>query len=400
MNQPLDKITKFASQPSTLPDTLDGFISQYGTTAARFYLQSIARVILPDERIKVCWRYRVPNRPGVEIIYSQERKRARTTGLMKCGSGWVCAPCQAAIVERRREELKRALENSSATMVPFLVTYTMQHDRSDRLAKTLQTLLDSYRAMRSGRAWQLFKEDYAAVGSIRATEITWSRDNGYHPHFHEILFLDAAKIFPGAHDSVNHRGEVVHHVQNHDIETIRTGLYNTLFDMWSHQIRRSGRVTSGKAFDVRSARQDVADYVAKWGHLPHDGEHGEMAREVANVTTKRGRGDGHLTPHEILYLAPRSKLHCAVWAEYAHETKGKSALHWSPGLKAKLQVDEMSDQEAAQGIATDTDILLAELSFDAWDKIQAVGQVAQVMSIAHTGDPDALAAHIDRVLNL
>ena len=52
-------------------------------------------------------------------------------------------------------------------------------------------MLTAFRNLRSGRAWQQIRDEYMVVGAIRSTEFTHG-DNGWHPHFHELLLLDTA----------------------------------------------------------------------------------------------------------------------------------------------------------------------------------------------------------------
>src|SRR5690349_16250907 len=93
--------------------------------AQRFYLQSFARSLLPDERVASCLRVIAPHKTHVEIHKSKVTKRARYKNLMVCGSVWQCPVCASYISEVRRKELSGAINKWTGGLV--LLTYTASH---------------------------------------------------------------------------------------------------------------------------------------------------------------------------------------------------------------------------------------------------------------------------------
>jgi len=176
----LGKITKFVA------------VSEEHPRAARFALQAIAMDILPNERIRVCCRVPVVNRTTVDILHNPTTNTARYAGLMKCGLAWICPLCQMRLAEKRREQLNQGMFNARGRFDIFMATYTVRHSRADRLKPLLENMIAAYRFMRQQYSWRVVKEEYAIVGEIRATEITYSEESGFHPHFHVLVFVDAA----------------------------------------------------------------------------------------------------------------------------------------------------------------------------------------------------------------
>src|SRR5215204_4232409 len=101
IHAPLGNSTKFAS-PS------HGEVERKNTMSKmveKYWLQSLAKEILPHEnRINICMHCMSPTATSVGIVVSPTNSRAHYTGLMVCGSVWVCAVCATRITEARRQE--------------------------------------------------------------------------------------------------------------------------------------------------------------------------------------------------------------------------------------------------------------------------------------------------------
>jgi hypothetical protein len=373
LSNSLGNITKF----STGAD----FAAEYGNTALRFYLLEIARSLLPQERIQVCWRYPLPARKTVEIIYSDERKCARTKGTMKCGSGWVCPACMSYIAARRREELQTAVNRSADKYASLMATYTVRHHAGMNLADLLSGMVTAYGKVFEGGWWTRTKADWMIRGAVRATEITWGV-NGWHPHFHVLLFVDKEVM------GENLAGSPAEYVSS---------LMPEIGARWLQKLELVGLSGDPRiAFDLRSSDQQIAEYIAKWGKMPAAWEVAGNAWEVAHATTKNA-GAGHFGPLEILFRAAHDNQFKSLFREYHHATKGRSQLHWSKGLKTLLDIEVIKDELAAEGIETETDRILAELTIDFWRWIADRKFLGQVMTYANSGDDKRLHVLLDRL---
>lgn len=369
----LGNTTEFASHAD--------FLAKYGTTAMRFYLQSIARKILPNHRIQVCWRYPLPERQSIDIIYSENRRRARAVGTMKCGSAWVCPPCQLYISERRREELGHALKECRDRYTPFMVTYTTSHSKTMGLHTLLAQMQEAYRSTRSGRRWQEIKTEFSLAGSVRALEITYG-DNGWHPHYHELALVDNEHIVD------YYEGQTGEYAQ---------GLEAVLSAVWIGELKLkhlSGK--EGIALRVSDTNSAAAEYILKYGKLPLDSDFKGKANEVSRGMTKTARA-GNVGPLEILFHADDNRRMRRLFVEYAAATKGKSQLQWSRGLKSDLNIETIRDSIACEGEETDTDRLLAQIPTELWRYLAEKHHLAQVMTVANTGENKPLADLIRKI---
>jgi hypothetical protein len=117
----------------------------------------------------------------------------------------------------------------------------------------------------------------------------------------------------------------------------------------------------------------ASQYVTKWG-LEHELVYGHI---------KKGKTGGE-TPFDLLrsLLADKGdKQAAALFREYAEAFKGKRQLFWSHGLKARLAIEEASDEEVAQRIEEGAD-LLGQITPQQWRDVLKVEGRATVLEIA------------------
>ena len=116
--------------------------------ALRYYLQSVVRELVgPHDRVRKCLR--TPIMANVGVGYSRKFRRASYVGLCICGRVWDCPVCAAKIAERRRGELRLAMDaGNDEGLRPVLVTLTVRHHRGDDLALLLDGLRGAQAALR------------------------------------------------------------------------------------------------------------------------------------------------------------------------------------------------------------------------------------------------------------
>lgn len=358
------------------------FAEKYSTTALRFFLLAVAKHLLPDERLKICWRYPLPERKTVDVIYSEERQRARAAGTMKCGCAWICPVCSQYIAERRRVELGQALLESRDKYIAVMITYTAQHHANMHLKPVMDKMQRAFRYVKTGRAWQEIKDEFALVGSVRAIEVTYGA-SGWHPHFHELMFVDIDHI----------RDFYVLDTPEGVLSGIpeyAEGLETVMASRWIGGLQRENMTASEEiGLRVSTTTKDAAEYIAKYGKLPLETDFAGSANEVSCGMTKTAR-NGNLSVWELLYQANTDLKSAVLFQEYAAATKGRSQLQWSRGLKSLLNIDVIRDELACEGIETETDRLLASIDVEFWRLLADKNHLGQVMTYAHTGDKEKL----------
>lgn len=296
----------------------------------------------------------------IGVHKSHEHKSAFYSGLMTCGSVWACPVCSAVVQERRRVEIGKAVAWAYETgKQAAMVTLTFPHYKQNSLDVLIKKQADALSRFRRGNVWTLFRGRVGFAGLIRALELTHG-DNGWHPHTHELWFVDGQK----------------------SIEDEK----NFIIERWLKCCIAAGLVDADNADQIAAFKRhavdikdrcDASDYLAKNDAASHWG----VDRELAKATSKAGKANG-LHPFGLLALArDGDKVAGAKFVEYAQVMKGKRQLFWSHGLKDLVGVDEVTDEELAAQQEDKAD-LLGFITVQQWRWVRKAGLRAQLLDAA------------------
>jgi len=220
--------------------------------------------------------------------------------------------CASKISERRRLEVSKGIDESyDMGLEALLITLTFPHSRTDNLKELLRKQSLASRLFKERAAYKRMRKEYGIKGTIRALETTHSNANGWHPHLHELWFID----------------------RGFSISMLRKKLH----EAWSRACVDAGleRPSLANGVDVR-AGDFAADYVSKWG----------MDCEIAKAHVKKGKKGESRSPFQMLADYKQGDMQAgALFREYAEAFKGKRQLVWSKGLKALFGIEQKSDKE-------------------------------------------------------
>ncbi len=338
----------------------------------KWELQAVARRLLPGERLRVCCWCRVPDAdsPGVKVLHSPAYTSGHYGALMRCGSVWLCPVCSAKISEVRRGELEQAIgwwRGCDEGLVAML-TLTVSHKRCDDLGALLDGLRGAFRSMSGSRRYKGLFKHYGVKYTVRALEVTWGYDNGWHPHLHILLFLPCTQNIDPMEDE--------------------------FFAMWSAAAGRVGLVVDRKhGVKLQATTGAIGDYVSKYGK-----GRWTAADELARANTKRGRGE-RFAPFDLLRQVAFSgeSQFAELFVHYAAVFKGQRHLVFSKGLRKAVGLLEKSDEQIVDELHEDA-VLLATLDDRQWAAIRSLGLRGQVLEVARAGDAAALAEYVRGVV--
>lgn len=325
----LDNITDFAAAASSDPleRSLEWALTRYARRKKAHWHQICKRQqeqnttgFVRCDRLTLCGKPR-----GQKVTLNRtDDNRTHYSGLYYCASVWACPVCSWLVRRVRSEEIQQAATQHLSQGAGLLfATFTIRHDRTMSLKDSLSTLKEAYRYVTSTRAFKDWKQEAGLIGDITATEITIGQ-NGWHPHMHRLLFLDK----PASSQDLNR-------------------LKKDLYFMWARAVEKvGGQPVSWEAFDIQlisTGQENLASYIAKV-HEPD-----RIGLELSLSDIKTGRATGSLTPFQLLDLdTPEA---ARLWHEYVAATKGRAAIRWSRGLRARLGMQkEETDQEIAEDL--------------------------------------------------
>lgn len=274
-------------------------------------------------RVCDCQRLPVPDAGAVAVVVSGEGNAAMR-GLVTCASVWSCPVCSGKIALGRRDEVRTAIERHMATGgVAISVTYTLRHGASHKCRELVDGLGESLRRFRANRTVGDLRKRYGFLGQIRALEVTYGDRNGWHPHVHEVWLVSM------------HNGLF----SPTDVKVIQ----KLLSGAWMRAVETQGLPVPDEAIGcVVKQITTPRDYEGK-GIAAIAGVTGwDASDELVRGMMKKARLD-RFGPFDLL-VAGLGKL----FAEYVEAFQGKRQLTWSPGLKDRYAIREVSDEELAE----------------------------------------------------
>jgi hypothetical protein len=271
-----------------------------------------------------CGRYLVGDFTRVHI----KDGSAYYCDVQTCGSIWCCPVDAARIRQRRSLEIEAAaVQHLAGEGSLGFMTGTLPHQRGDALADSLGDCMAAWKWMQQHRAWRDLRGDIGLVGQIRATEVTFGAWHGWHPHHHLALFAAGGVEWDQVRDVVA--------------------------PLWGDAVERLGRKRPGDQVGLTLAGvelvkdgQEIARYLGKL--QDHYGEASTLGREMSRSDLKKGRKRSR-TPFEIAAVAVQGVVpELPLWWEYEQATKGRRAMEWSRGLKARFDVEDLADDDLAK----------------------------------------------------
>jgi hypothetical protein len=329
--------------------------------AERYALKSVVNRIFPKSKTSKCSRWIVPSQQ-VKILKNDEFKKAHYKGLERCASVWLCPLCSAKISERRRVELVSAI--ASAQMMGlqvFMMTLTIPHGIGDDVKLIKHKMLNAWRKMTTSRAGKDMRKLLNVQGTIRALEVTHGQ-NGFHPHFHVLIFTSSTST----------------------PQTFQSAFY----PLWLDACIKSGLPAPSEARGLKvDDGSKAAHYASKWG----------LEDEMTKGHTKTSKGEKGMTPWDFLrdILLTDSKRSEGLFRVYADTFKGSRQLYWSNGLKSKLAVSDITDDELVH-IEQETSYELAELTPDQWRAVLKTRSEAALLDLAERS-PDLIPEFIKAI---
>lgn len=334
-------------------------------------------------RTAQCRRYRTSK--TIQASTTPDGKSIRLSGLATCGNVWGCPVCSLAIQIRRGGEIDHAIGRwigdgedrlGPPTARCYMLTGTLRHAVSHKLAATSQVIADAWSAFFTGREGQEIREQLGVEFTIRALEATYGEEHGWHPHLHIVVFTNQSW-------SAKQRERVE--------------------ERWRWAIEQTAGYQ--RAFRPNEKRgMNIAEVWKKSdGHYLQ-----KMFLELTAPGYKKA-GNGNLTYWEVgERAAAGDRRYVHIWQEAQDSLFGRKQLTWSHGAKSFFGIEELADEAIAHEDGIDVtpiaDLLQIEIPGEVWDdgwrrdKCFGSKVVAAIRHAAESGDYSSLLALLSRSL--
>lgn len=363
--------------------------SDGGARSRRFALQDTVKKLLLDlhpaghqqHAIGHCYRTR-QGTADVKMVFSKEHKNTHFGNLQTCGNVWICPVCAAQVAENRKGELKKAIkthvQNGGGV---YLATYTVPHKREDDLKEMFLRFKDARQRFKRGAPMKRIKDRFFWNGSITATEITYGQ-NGWHPHTHEVVFLDKPWFGQRKATGESYKTE----------DEFIVDFKEKVYGRWRRFAEKCGFDSPSRdhGVDIQNA-EFAGNYVAKWGDDKNEAsKKWEIYDEVTKAHIKTGKGKGR-TPFDLIRSFQDGDTHAGkLFIEFASVFKGTRQLSWSKGLKSRFNIQEFSDEELVKR-QEDEGIILGVFDREQWNLVRRHDLRADVLYAGLNGWPTVLS---------
>lgn len=323
---------------------------------------------IPDINISRNHMVQVKNKPKwcmfhVAGLYAEIHQRVSTgkhkwSQVVRCKSVHQCPIC--SVIERRKKAvLIQHLINQHLKCGGgvAMLTVTAPFYQDDSLEFAIDGLLSSVKGFWDSRARRNATQRLGMIGSIRNLEITWGRENGWHPHSHFLLFIDD--------------------------EFDCADLEYEFYPIWKNYVeKRLGR-TPSKKHGVNVVRgETAAEYLSKAGFDSAP----DLPKEITHAHCKLAKGD-RFTPFGLLEQVELDALNrnswIRLWMDYVCATHGRHTISRFDSL---LKFYGVSKQDQEEIISRNTEtVLKARVPEPLYRKIYANDLLGPVLGIFDAG---------------
>lgn len=374
----------------------------------RFELQDAARDILfgfhgdsvrkNDKGYEVhhrtCTCNRLRHSATTQVVKSSTHKKAFYGGLMTCANARTCSVCAAPINERKANEMRLAANQCEAMGLQMsMLTFTVPHSSGDHIDDLIPKITKALVHFWEGNPAKKFRNKYGIVGNIRSFEVRYG-GNGWHPHFHIIIFSE--RPLPRTKFKVIANRRTV-------LEEQEDG-WNWILNRWQTMCAKAGlNEPNHYGMDIQDGTQ-AGEYITKFGS---DGEILEtksgkavtwdVADEMTKGNTKQGR-KGSWSPWDLLArsvdgdLTDGQRLEAKkLFLFYARAMVGITQIKWSRGLRGMFSLGaDISDEEILKREEDSADFL-CHITPDEWKYIVKNKLRSVVLELAENGGSAAVA---------
>ena len=393
----------YSTGESIIHGQLDDKTATNIARSTRYQLQDTARKVLygfhgenvpvnakgyeVHHRTCTCTRFKTST--NVDIVKSNTNKKAFYSGLMTCANSRTCPVCSSKISERKANEMRTAFNQRKALGLKVsMLTFTAPHTAQDPIDQLVKKISDALKRFWNGEPAKRFKQRFGIKGHVRSFEIRYG-SNGWHPHFHIIIFSKFA--LP---DHQNHPD------------------YEWVANRWKTMCLRSGLNKPNEYGTDISNGSKAGEYITKFGSddeflMTKTGKKvtWDMADEMTKGNLKTGRKNS-LTPWDILSLIKESddkeqvKKFKLLFLQYARAMENVTLIKWSRKLRDFFGLGkDKSDQEIIKEEQDKADLLCQLTSYE-WEYIIKNDYRVLVLELAENGGSQAIAKllHNDNTL--
>lgn len=326
-------------------------------------------------------------------------------GLASCKSIASCPSCRHAILSRRQEQLEfvnkfwledhdfdlkkvealsgkkkydlsegfKLFKKEKVKRNILLVTFTVPHYRHYSL-KRLLGKIDDKTGMRYARhimfrSYEWLNKTPWLEGYVSGIENTWGYENGHHPHYHFLMYVDEIKM--------------PRHFFDEKGKLDKSAIGDFFYNMWPWACQKVGLDIPDREHGVKvEYGRNAGKYLAKWS----------SANELTSQHAKESLKEGHFTMAELEQLVAQGradKHQIKALEEYYRVFHGVKILTYSE--KVNLIREFYKSLSGKQKSKT-----LGQIKKESYKAIKNAGQIPLLRKLYKRGGRRMLDLFLDK----
>ena len=263
-------------------------------------------------------------------------------GLAHCDDYKVCPVCAAKISAGRAKELRHLFDWArSNDYFVNMITLTTRHKMADDCATLVNNMSKALSSITGHYSYKQMMKSLGMVGWVRSFEVTYTLENGWHPHYH-IVFITKKPFKSYVRTAFSNlwRGWFRKHgfevpTDKHGVNLQDASKMQTYIEKFGELFKQQNK----KAFtEAIALAQSIENSKSKLAVKTGTEQKWDLADEMSKGHKKRGTSMTSRTPFEILAdAAAGCKVSANLFLEYAKAFHGKKCFYWMPADKRRQQ---------------------------------------------------------------
>ncbi len=278
---------------------------------------------------------------GGVYLLANDKGEVKYHGHTHCKNPFCCPTCTALIMEEYRSKIASAIEALHEQYFGFMFTLTIPHWRFMGCRETMEILRNTWKFFRMksfkrshGHVYHDFNQAVPIAHHVKVMEHTWGKDNGWHPHYHGIMWTTRGKEYQvldweeklDAYWIKAAKRETLKYWKKHSLhqKVLREGeTYEQLLDRLYDQSKkaRDYKFVQGLRFsrDSRGQLKEVqtGSYICGWG----------ADNEVTGNIGRKASHNGHYTPYQILLESQTNPDMEKLYIDFCLDVTKKPVFH-------------------------------------------------------------------------
>lgn len=274
---------------------------------------------------------------GGVFLMADNQGNVKYHGHTHCKNPFCCPTCSAIVMEKYRAKIALAIEMLHKDYFGFMISLTIPHWKFMSCRETMEILRNTWNFFRQksfkrshGHVYHEFTQSVPIAHHVKVMEHTWGKENGWHPHFHGIMWTPRGNEY-----------QVLDFEERLDDFWLRTAKRETL-KYWKKNSLHQTVLLKGETYEQLVDRLYARSKDKVQGlKFSRDKKTGELLEvhsgaylcgwgadnEVTGNIQRKASHNGHYTPYQILLESQSNPEMEELYIQFCLDVTKKPVFH-------------------------------------------------------------------------